>query len=65
MNILPQFFESTKRKKKPANLEVYIQQKMSFQTKSKLRIFFFQIMKTENFPLPHLPHYQKSFSIPG
>ena len=42
MNILTQFFESAKRKKKkkPANAEVYIQQKISFQRKSKLRIFF-------------------------
>lgn len=49
MNILPQFFESTKRKKKPANLEVYIQQKMSFQTKSKLRIFFFSDNENRKF----------------
>jgi len=43
MNILTQFFESAKRKKKkqkPANLEVYIQQKISFQSKRKLRTFF-------------------------
>ena len=45
------------KEKKPANLEVYIQQKMSFQSKSKLRIFFFfQIMKTEKIFHYHIYH---------
>ena len=65
MNILTQFFESAKRKKKkqkPANLEVYIQQKISFQSKMKLRTFFPPDNESwENFSLPHLPQLPEKF----